>query len=302
MCSGLFLRSDGKLTCWCNEGYYKVLADATETHVGDFITSPELKRIRNFFKKGRYPHEICIRCIARLSDEQADIETSGIMLHVEPTNNCNLMCDSCLSTVERQMPQVSPRKMLSPVVFEKAVRELKEKDIKIAFTSFCGYGEPVLNASLPDMVRIFRKYYPDVYAYLDTNGSLPVKLATPLANCGLNLINLGIDGSDQASYEQYRKNGNYVKCIEFLTELVNTRNRTKSLTKIRWKYILFAHNDSDECIKRAIRKAEEIGSDIVFHMTCSGNKSCRTSNELAKTIGGKEKIEFYLDKAFLEKL
>lgn len=302
MCSGLFIRSDAKFTCWCNQGYYKILADASEIHAGDFVRGSELQRIRNSFKEGRYPHDICNNCIARLSDEQTDIDTAGIVLHVEPTNNCNLYCDSCLSTVERMKEHPHPRHKLSSEIFEKIVRELKERNIKIAFTSFCGYGEPAMNPELPELVRIFRKYYPDTFSYLDTNASLPQKMATPLANCGLNLINLGIDGSDQATYEPYRKNGDFSKCIAFLKELVITKTKTGSPTEICWKYILFAHNDSDESIKRAIKTAAEIGCKIVFHQTCSPNKSLRPPEELATAIGSKEKIEFYLDKAFLENL
>ena len=300
MCSGIFLKSDGLLTCGCNSGYNKVLADAATVHGGDFFMGPVIDRIRRSFKEGRYPWDICATCISRLSETVPDINTVALILHVEPTNHCNLFCDHCMSAMERLMKPPKQRHVLPLAVFEKFIRELAERHVKVGTVAFCGYGEPVMNPALPQMVRVAQATYPGTYLYLDTNACLPSHFASPLADCGLSLINFGVDGSDQASYATFRKNGDYAQCVAFMKEVADRRKQSGSPTILRWKYILFNHNDSDDCLRRAVDTARSIGVDMVFHQTCSSNRSLRPLDDLRPIIGD-AKAEFYLDDAFREK-
>jgi uncharacterized radical SAM superfamily Fe-S cluster-containing enzyme len=294
MCHGLFVKSDKKLGCSCMIGYYANLGDIGEIDVGEFISSPLITYIKESFHEGYEPFDMCSKCVSRTAEYPEEDDNQNITLHIEPSNNCNLYCSACTCTVERASDNTPPRVNLSYQSYEKMINELKQANININRLAFVGFGEPLFNSEIPKMVSFAREVYPEAYIFIDTNANFASKRAIEIANCGFSEIRIGLDGSDQDSYEAYRKNGNFDKAFNFTRTLSEEVRRTGSTTKIIWKYILFKNNDTDTHIESAIQYAEEIGVELQFDYTVGKLASTRTKDDIESMIG-KRRIGFNLD-------
>ena len=299
MCDGLFIKANGALPCWCAPSGYPVdLGWIEKEHVGKFLKGKIMQHIRSSWANGKEPFTRCKDCIARKSTPPPDLE-HGLFIHLETTTRCQLFCRDCLCTCERRQGVV-PRADLKLEVFEKAIREIYSEGINLYMLAACGNGEPALNPRLPDMCLLIRQLYPKISIYLSTNGNFGPARAEALAHCGINDIAVAIDGCDQESYLQYRERGRFQLCIDFLRTLVQSIAQTGSSTRVAWKYILFAHNDRDEQLLKAIQLAEEIGVPLYFHKTISANRSRRPFKDVVAVIG-RHRIENAIDEGFYEK-
>jgi pyruvate-formate lyase-activating enzyme len=306
MCSGIFLKSDNELGCSCSVGYYWSLGNISKINTGDLINGPLIQYIRESFKEGYEPFDICEHCISKCTDYPAIADPNNphssdehhLTLHVEPSNRCNLMCDVCICTDERKSANTPKRIELEFKSFHKMLSEIKNANLDVKVVAFAGYGEPLFNSDLPEMSRFARSLYPESYIYLDTNANFGAKRAEEISNCGIDEVRLALDGIDQMTYEEYRKQGNYIKGIKFSRLLVDAIQKHGSKTRPIWKYILFKHNDKDEHILRATEYAKDIGIEITFDLTAGKLASTRPLSEI-KSIIQSNKIGMNLDKKFI---
>lgn len=297
MCNGLFLKSNGVLSCSCMIGYHAKLGDVAIDNVGAFFDGETLQHIRNSFRDGREPFKICSVCLSRNSYPVLPENERRITLHVEPSNRCNLFCEACICTQERQSSAPPERRNLELRLFEKTLMELAAANVVVDAVALVGFGEPLLNLELASFALLGRKYFPDATIYIDTNANFPEQRAEELANCGLDKINLALDGVDQESYVRYRRDGKFDKALRFAAALAKAIRRSGSQTKPIWKYILFRWNDRPEQLAKARQMAADIGVEIQFHLTIGQNASALSSREVAKLNGG-EAPSFYLDSSF----
>ncbi|MBF0168527.1 MAG: twitch domain-containing radical SAM protein [Alphaproteobacteria bacterium] len=299
MCSTPFVKSDGTLSCSCMIGYDVRLGSILSDNVADFVNGPTVLFIRDCFKQGLEPFQRCSHCLVRLNrpvDEQAG---RRISLHIEPSNMCNLYCEHCLCTSERNQANPPPRRHLDIDAYERMLLDLKERGILVGNIALVGFGEPLFHPRIGDLARMARRAFPDAHIYIDTNGNFGPKKALEIANCGLNKVNVAIDGVDQRSYEMYRRGGNFEKVIAFTRHLSAAVRESGSATRIVWKYILFRWADSDLQIMTARRMAEELGVEIQFHYTVGPDASLRSTTEIESLTDG-EKPTLYLDNTLLE--
>ncbi len=83
--------------------------------------------------------------------EKAFVNFSPAKLSIEPTNICGANCHGCPNPSLKR-----PRGMMLPQTFSNIFEPLKGfEDIKIEFS---GIGEPLLNANLPQMVKLSEKW------------------------------------------------------------------------------------------------------------------------------------------------
>jgi MoaA/NifB/PqqE/SkfB family radical SAM enzyme len=129
--------------------------------------------------------------------------------------------------------------------------------VKLNRIAYVGRGEPTLNNQLPLMISYARNAIPNIIMSMDTNANQPFKEEY----LNLNWINCSIDGSDQESYVKYRRNGKFERAVNFMRSGVELKRKTNSNCKIKWKYILFNTNDSDEQLGAAQNLANAIGVD-----------------------------------------
>jgi pyruvate-formate lyase-activating enzyme len=283
--SQLFVKSDGMVSCSCMR-YWDILADAREVDVGEFFNGKLMQFIRECFAEGYEPFDFCKDCASRRSSSAptAPIQKQ-VSLHIEPSNQCNLFCEACLCTYERFTDNTPPRRSLDYDLYEKILRDIHRADLHLTRLALVGFGEPLFNSRTPDMARLGRELFPSAHIFVDTNGNFGKRRAEELANCGINEVRIALDGIDQASYEPYRRNGEFDRAWQFARDLAQAIRDTNSSTRAIWKYILFNHNDSDEQIQAAVRMAAEIGVTLVFDGTVGDNASQRTSADLIALIG-----------------
>jgi hypothetical protein len=280
-----FIKADGSMSCSCMR-YWDVLADMREINAGEFYNGAMMKFIRESFAEGYEPFDFCNGCASRLSTHgSTDLEYKELILHIEPSNRCNLYCEACICTYERSTSNTPARVDLEFDLYEKLLREIAAAGLLVRRLALVGFGEPLFNSRTPDMARLGRELFPKAFIYVDTNANFGKRRAQEVANCGLNEIRLALDGIDQASYEPYRRNGEFDRALEFTRDLATEIGRTNSATRALWKYILFDHNDRDDQLLAAIRMAGEIGIPIMFDGTVGANASKRSSAEIESLIG-----------------
>ncbi|TAN53040.1 MAG: radical SAM/SPASM domain-containing protein, partial [Rhodospirillales bacterium] len=299
MCSRLFVKADGTLTCSCMIGYSVSLGNIHSDNVGEFVRGPIISFIRESFSAGLEPFERCSQCLVRNQPPFDPADRNKIGLHIEPSNWCNLYCEACLCTEDRNSSKPAPRCHLDVDAYERMLADLKAERINVNMIALVGFGEPLFHPRIADLVRIGRMAFPDAYIYIDTNGNFGNKKALEIADCGLDMINVAIDGVDQRSYEAYRKGGNFEKVMTFTRHLADAVRQANSRTKVVWKYILFRWNDSDGHILTARQMAKQLGIDIQFHLTVGPNASHRRSDEI-DALTGRPSTSFYLDRSFLD--
>lgn len=194
-------------------------------------------------------------------------------IQLEPSFPCNLRCPGCLQGIHENPLSTEPAPYMFPYEwFERMIDSIVMNQVRLNRLVFVGRGEPTLNAKLPDMVSYARTTIPGLTMSMDTNANQPFKNEY----LNLNWINCSIDGPDQASYSKYRRNGRFDKTIEFMRSGVRSKNESKSTCKIKWKYILFNTNDTDEHLRLAQELASDIGIDelhfIITHCGSFDNK------------------------------
>jgi len=165
------------------------------------------------------------------------------------------------------------------------LREIHGAGLSLRTLALVGFGEPLFNSRIPDMAALARRLYPDANIFLDTNANFGKKRAEEIADCGLNVIRLALDGVDQQSYAPYRRNGDFDRALQFTRDLAKAIRETGSKTRAVWKYILFKHNDTDADILKAVALSKEIGISIIFDATVGAWASPRTSDELHALVG-----------------
>lgn len=124
------------------------------------------------------------------------------------------------------------------------------------------------------MIRLSKRLFPTAKVSLCTNAQGHYQPS--YASSGVDRVTFSIDGVDQQSYEPYRRHGDFSQAFQFMKDFAcHVRQQRRSITTI-WKYVLFAHNDTPEQLRRAQVLAQEAGvTDLKFVITQLGPKSSR---------------------------
>lgn len=295
----VYVKANGRVPCWCDTGEPHTIVHKQFDKV-DFISgivnSPEMCAFRGqtLYAKQHYISQ-CETCCCMIDNirgkhfrfadgdkpdfqpaqkstaarkilkrvhEQRGWPIGSIdriaEIQLEPSFPCNLKCPGCLqgfhpNPMETEIgPYVFPLKW-----FHKMLESIILHNVQLNRIVYVGRGEPTLNRQFTAMLTHARDVMPDLIMSMDTNSNQPFKDEYLL----LNWINCSIDGSDQQSYESYRRGGIFDKTIQFMQDAITRKKIINSNCQIHWKYILFDTNDSDECLNRAQQIAKDIGID-----------------------------------------
>jgi len=303
----LYVRADGTVPCNCDIGENVTLfapdsADpAGFDYVADCYEGAPFRELRASFRAGRPFLECCRNCFFFSPSEpfgahrRAGDAPAMENLQIESSFHCTIDCAACVPRSVRRDPARSPLGSgpyhLPLAVFEKLVGDLVASGIRVGEFCFCGRGEPLLHPRFGDLVRAARRSHPDSLYTACTNGNVRFSPGV----LGLDYLTVSIDGSCQATYERYRKGGNYEAALDFVRAVVAHRRRERGkgsdpdlarhLRKkgrpiVRWKYILFDHNDTDEEIVSAQKQARALGVDqMMFALSHTHNRSKRFTSE-----------------------
>lgn len=164
---------------------------------------------------------------------------------------CNLRCIMCPLSKGLKRKQG----LLSFVNFRKVYDEIKPP-----YLNLTGFGEPLLNPELFDIIRYAKKYGSIVK--LDTNATLLSKEnIKKLLSARPNIVSISIDGTNKKSYEKIRVGGNFDVVINNLKNLIEYRNKTGSKSKIHVNFVLQKNNIKE--IVKFIRFIDSLGVDSI---------------------------------------
>ena len=180
---------------------------------------------------------------------------SPITISVEPTTACNLRCPECPSGL-RQFSR--PTGNLKQDFFRETIAQLHRD---LVYLIFYFQGEPFINPGFLDMV----KYAHDrgIYTITSTNGHFlsPANAQATVAS-GLDRVIISVDGTDQDTYQAYRKEGKLENVLQGARNLVAARQSAGvSHPHIIFQFLVVRPNEHQ--IPEIYRLAEEIGVDEV---------------------------------------
>lgn len=170
---------------------------------------------------------------------------------IEPTNICNLQCTYC------------PREdapyglgMMPLENFQRLVDEIKEHTFIIAIHL---WGEPLLHKQLPEMIRYARAS--KIGTYISSNfNRLTKEQAKSIIESKLDMLTICVDGSEQETYEVFRKGGKLSKVLKNIELFIKTRNEMKSkYPYIEMQFLVTPQTEHE--IPRVKQLARQLGVD-----------------------------------------
>jgi radical SAM protein with 4Fe4S-binding SPASM domain len=124
--------------------------------------------------------------------------------------------------------------------FTKTVEELKSTLFHLIFYF---QGEPLLNKKLPEMIAY--AHQSGIFTSTSTNGQLlNSATAKALVQSGLDKIIISVDGTNQKTYQKYRKGGRLELALEGITHLNFWKKELNSNTPfVEIQMVIFKTNE-----------------------------------------------------------
>lgn len=150
------------------------------------------------------------------------------VVRIEPAAKCNLACSHCpTGTVDMV------RGLMNNEVFARVLAEMRKNLPFIKVVVFYHGGEPLLNKSFYSMVSNVRELSNDLLIKTVTNGmSLNETNILKLLKCGLDEVEISLDGLSPEESEEIREKSNSKKIIQNVKNLISTRDKEKPHIKI----------------------------------------------------------------------
>jgi len=177
-------------------------------------------------------------------------------LYIEPTNNCNLSCRTCIRHTWK-----GPTGFMDMITFNKLIEGAKALS-SLKKISFWGFGEPLLHPNIVEMVAQAKQL--GVETQLITNGLLlDVKIAKGLVAAGLDSIVVSLDGANEETNADIRIGSNLTTVRENINTLREIRNyNRRSKPEIGIEFVVMRRNVKDLGKLRVL--AAGLGASFVF--------------------------------------
>lgn len=117
-------------------------------------------------------------------------------VQVEPSQVCNLKCNYCIHGLEK-----GGKKMMDMAIFKKICESIKEFPFDLKQLNFAGWGEPLVNGNLPDMIAMAKEQGIAQNIAVITNGVwLIPEIAGDLIEAGVDHIRISLQGMSSGAY------------------------------------------------------------------------------------------------------
>lgn len=248
----LSVNSDMTLSCTCMDfegrGY---LGDLRKQTILQLFNGDIANSFRKSLSIGWLPIVDCVRC-PWLSLRPTDNKGFPKSVIIENTWKCNLACTSCKRNTYKKTR--FGKALINEAELDSVAKELST--LKVTDIGFYKLGEPFLDKDIVGKLRIIRKYLPDVYLFVTTNGMFYNEEAMLMFDC----VSFSIDGIDNKLVRRYQKGGDFARMFGNMQKLAKISERK---TKIQWQYVLFNWNDKPANIEAAIALAKSCGIDYL---------------------------------------
>lgn len=177
----------------------------------------------------------------------------------EPTTACNLRCPECPSGLRSF---TRPTGNLKPTLFGRVLDELGDD---LWALTFYFQGEPYINPDLLDMVSLASRK--GLYTNTSTNAHfLTEEKAEATVRSGLSRLIISLDGTEQATYSAYRREGELARVIEGAERIVKWKKKLRSRTPhVVFQFLVVRPNEHQVPSARALAKS--IGVDDLWLKT-----------------------------------
>ncbi len=205
-----------------------------------------------------------------------------LFLHIEPTGVCNLKCTMCPRT-------------------ESITRDLRHmklenfKKILVAvdpiFVAFVGFGEPLLNPQILDMVRysVSKK----VTSRISSNATmLNTERSRDIIRSGLHQIWFSIDSPTPENFEKIRVGAKFDKTIEGIKEFMAIREEEKSSIAVTVNFTITQDN-----VHEVLQMVEFCQWEINIAPTFARGYGYDIGEQQARALQNTPEIQKYLQEA-----
>jgi radical SAM protein with 4Fe4S-binding SPASM domain len=178
-----------------------------------------------------------------------------ISLSIEPTTACNLRCPECPSGLRSF---TRPTGRLSVELLQSILQDVKHY---CTYINFYFQGEPYLHPQFFDLVKAADDA--GIFTSTSTNAHfLDDQRAKRTVASGLDQLIISIDGTEQGTYESYRKEGDLSKVIEGTKNILKWKKELGSKTPhVIFQFLVVRPNEHQ--IDDVKRLGKELGVDEV---------------------------------------
>jgi radical SAM protein with 4Fe4S-binding SPASM domain len=174
---------------------------------------------------------------------------------IEPTNLCNLACPTCPTGTGK----IKPLPQMSLGAFGGVLDQLTPRLRNLALWN---YGEPLLNRDLPGMIAHAKAAGVGVVKVSSNVHFLDGARGEALLLSGLDVLILSVDGASQATYQTFRKDGEFDRVAGSVARLCAEKKRLGlAKPRIELQFIAMRHNEHE--LPEMRRLAREWGVDAL---------------------------------------
>jgi len=172
---------------------------------------------------------------------------------IEPTNYCNLHCPLCLTGINKL------NRKQGFMSYENYLHILDDLSSTTMILSLYFSGEPFMNKEIIPMIHEAKNR--NIFVRISTNGHfLNSETSLLLLQSGLDHLIIGIDGATSETYESMRCGGDYLRVIEGIKCIVETKKRLNIKSPhISLQFIVTSYNEHEiDSIKKLFK---DLGAD-----------------------------------------
>ena len=210
---------------------------------------------KSIFRTIRHPRKVANLVLSRLSQLLRWERVRGYppLLLIEPSSYCNLQCPMCARNYMAGQIQTGNMSLTS---FQQLLTDIGDH---LIFLLIFGYGEPLLNPDILEMIRLAKAR--DIFVVMSTNGLL---LDQPKVDRMLesppDLLIISLDAVREETYKKYRVGGDFHKVlanIRYLSEQKAARRTAAPLIDLQF----LAMKDNEAELTSAGEIVKKVGAD-----------------------------------------
>jgi len=176
-------------------------------------------------------------------------------ISIEPTNLCNLQCIECPTGTN------SLTRPKGDIELNTVKNIIDENKKYLSYLILYFQGEPFLNKNIFEMIGYANNN--NIFTYTSTNGHyLTTENCKKIIDSKLDKLIISVDGTNQETYEQYRKNGDLETVLKGIKTLIKAKKQHNSPTPyIELQFLVFKHN------QHQIEEIKELGKQLEINRT-----------------------------------
>ena len=199
-----------------------------------------------------------VRATADYAAKRDVVRSYPYSLVLDPCNCCILKCPLCPTG---KGEEGRTKGLMGFDDYKKVVDDVKDYLYEIYLFN---WGEPLLNKEIFRMIRYAHDNRIRTRVSSNLNYFQP-GFAEQMIQSGLDCLIISLDGTTQASYEVYRRGGDFSKVVRAVKEIAAEKKRQGRTTpRLIWQFLVMRHNEKE--IPRAHEMAGELGVDEL-HIT-----------------------------------